>query len=435
MSVDKRLVVLLLIFFFSKLLIINHPNTTVMDEYYYINHVHESVFGTYPNRNTEHPPLAKAFIALGITLFPDFYNVSGDLVTCVGWRIFSIIFGTLTVLLFYNIVLHYENRDLALLSSVVLCLDNMFYVHTQLALLDPYSLFFMTVSLYLALCRKKYSLSAFFLALSCLSKLTGILGFLILSSFYILHTIIKVTRKDLLLLNLSSLKSLKVPLTNIIKFLFIFSLSFLSLLSITYSILYYNSSIYYIPYNSMNMEAADVNPIAQTLHMLSYHTKLSYKLYSTWDSPPEYWLHPLHIIQYTNLTIFKNGFPIGNTVFQYTYIEKYFAQSTPLIATLSLISIPYLVFRVLKHKESSSLFFLCWFCFTFFPWLFIHYIQDRITYIFYLFPTIPSIAFANTKLLYHRKTRTLLYVYILLTAFLFLLFYPVQFRITGVSSI
>ncbi len=111
----------------------------IMDEVYYVPAAQTLLSGTqcqpYADAcNLEHPFLAKALVAVGIELFQ---------VTDFGWRIPSIVLGTLCIpMLFAITYLISRNLKFAYYASLLLAFETLFFVHSGAALIDVPTTFF-----------------------------------------------------------------------------------------------------------------------------------------------------------------------------------------------------------------------------------------------------------------------------------------------------
>ncbi len=148
-----------------------------------------------------HPPTGKWLIAIGIKLFG--YNE-------FGWRFVSAIVGSISIVLMYFTAKKlFNNRLFSVLAASLISLDGLHLVHSRIALLDIFLLFFIQIAV-LAFLHSKYWLSALTLALACSVKWSG-LYVLIALALYVLvtdfrrhrylgadHPIQKMLRKNLL---------------------------------------------------------------------------------------------------------------------------------------------------------------------------------------------------------------------------------------------
>lgn len=117
--------------------------------------------------NSEHPPLAKLIMAA-------FMWMLGD--REIAWRIPSVVLGTLAIWLVYRIALLLEGtRQQALLAAFVVAFDNLFFVHSRIATLDIYVVTFVLLGTWLYL-RSWFEVAGLAFGLAVLCKLNGIVG-------------------------------------------------------------------------------------------------------------------------------------------------------------------------------------------------------------------------------------------------------------------
>lgn len=108
---------------------LGRPGMIVFDEVHYVPAARAMLNFTMPI-NTEHPPLAKQLIAIGIALFGD---------NPVGWRAMSTLAGTATVLGgFAILLLGFGRVSLALLGGIMLALNQTLFVQSRIAMLDGF---------------------------------------------------------------------------------------------------------------------------------------------------------------------------------------------------------------------------------------------------------------------------------------------------------
>ena len=161
---DKALIVLVGIVFILHLLIIaTPPNAYIFDEAHYVPSARCMLNGTVCN--VEHPPLSKFLIAMGIRIIGD---------NGVGWRLPSIITGTLTIALVYLIVRRLRDEKTALIAAFLLGFESLWFTHSSIALLDIIAIFFAVLGIYLFVCDRKIA-SGIAFGLGMLGKETVIL--------------------------------------------------------------------------------------------------------------------------------------------------------------------------------------------------------------------------------------------------------------------
>lgn len=170
-----------------RLLWLNQPSgSLIFDELYYVNaarvilgwEVPEGMpyAGAEPGHdpNVEHLPLAKVIIAGSMRAFGD---------NAYGWRLPSVLFGTLAVAALYLMVRRLTRRPwLALFAAFIFSFDNLVFVHGRIATLDIFMLALLLLGLYAYVARRP-ALAGIALALSTLAKFSGIFGLLTIGCF------------------------------------------------------------------------------------------------------------------------------------------------------------------------------------------------------------------------------------------------------------
>lgn len=159
------LIIMLLILHFSTIM---QPATYAFDEHYYVPAAKSILSGNGLGR-IEHPPLGQAIIASGIGLFGD---------NPLGWRFFSVIFGVISLFLFYLICRQLKlSKYTSTLATFLLAIDNLTFIQSGVGMLDIYLLTFMLLSFWLFL-KNRYSLTGIAIGLASMCKLTGVLAIL-----------------------------------------------------------------------------------------------------------------------------------------------------------------------------------------------------------------------------------------------------------------
>ncbi|MCV0431464.1 glycosyltransferase family 39 protein [Nitrosopumilus sp.] len=95
------------------------------------------------------------------------------------WRVPSVIFGMLSLLVFYKIFCEYTSERNALLAATILSFDTIFFVHSSLFLRDVPLMFFGILSFYFYI-KKKYYFAAISLGFAFLIKETAIFFFFLI---------------------------------------------------------------------------------------------------------------------------------------------------------------------------------------------------------------------------------------------------------------
>ncbi|RLG58767.1 hypothetical protein DRN86_05245, partial [Candidatus Geothermarchaeota archaeon] len=152
------------------------PDKIYFDEIYYVDQGARCILNGTGDKNWIHPPLGKELIALGIKIFSD---------TPFAWRIIGVILASLATPAVYLISIKmFRSRKIALLSSIFLLLDPLYYAQSRIAMLDVYVFAFSTIAVlfyvYYSFSERKrvfLYLSGIFFGLAISSKLPGILPY------------------------------------------------------------------------------------------------------------------------------------------------------------------------------------------------------------------------------------------------------------------
>jgi dolichyl-phosphate-mannose-protein mannosyltransferase len=310
--------------------IINDVKVPILDEVYYYGSVQgsnsgdaNSILNNQTDDRPEHPPLAKLFIAGGIKLLGD---------NPIGWRTPSIIFGSVGIVLFYFICrrLNMSVRA-ANIATFLLAFENFTFIFSSIAMLD---VFFMTLTLgfFLLYLNRQYILSGVFIGLSALAKLYAAMG----TPAIFIHWVFTKTRQT------------KWFIATVI----LAPVSFLALMPLCDFIIYHQFK----------------NPLSRVQEMLSLSGSLTFAntthpaLSRPWEwllnyRPMAFWYSP----HYTGAASFS----------------------------LWMLIIPvvlYMLYRAVRGND-AALFGFAWFVSTFVLWIPISIITDRVSFVYYFYPT------------------------------------------------
>ncbi len=303
-----------------------HPNRLMFDELFYVGDA-RSIISHHGTFLLQQPPLGKLLIADGMRLFGD---------NPLGWRFFSIIFGTGCLILIYFICRRLKLSNTAtMLTTFFFGLENLCFVQASVAMLDVFSYGFMLAAILLFL-RGNLALSGISVGLSALVKLPGAL---VLAVFFLFW----------LFTGWRKWRTFFTPLT----FAFV---SFLILMPLfDYAI---------------NSELS--NPIDRIVYMLTYAGKATLTSdYSFASSRPWEWI-------------------INGGILFYSFNPQYIAMVS---LTISISILPILLYMLNKgmQRNQASLLGFIWFLCTYLPWVASSLILNRVTYIYYLYPAIGPI--------------------------------------------
>ncbi len=139
---------------------------------------HASPKGTDPNG--EHPQLGKLVIAGSISLFGD---------NAIGWRVTAVAFGLAALLLLYWLVRSAGGgRWTALAAVAIASFENLWVVHSRIAVLDIYVVPFMLAGAALYL-RRRWVLGGIVIGIGCCVKEFGVYVPLVLILFELVRTV------------------------------------------------------------------------------------------------------------------------------------------------------------------------------------------------------------------------------------------------------
>lgn len=347
----------------------------------------DAAIGVDPNR--EHPPLAKLLIALSM------YLVGNDE---YGFRLPSVLFGTLSIVVFYLLLKRVSNdKLLSLIATFLFSFDNLVFIHSRIATLDIFVLFFMILGFYWYF-GKRIVLSGVAFALSTLCKIGGLYGILAVS-IYDLAKGFLVKREAL------NKESLMRRLENLERLAIAYGLSFVGLLFVMDRL--------WVGYPS---------PIEHITFILNYTRALVAPFPTGIASYPWQWL--LNQVQIPYLKVDVNKLADGAVVGTYTSIHFNGAMN-PLIVYLTLPSILYVAYLFFTRRDDVSLFAVSWFAGTYLPFIPMALLWNRIMYLFYFLNTIPSVCIAITLMALDQKPpKIVMGLYLIAVVGMFIMMFP-----------
>ena len=347
-----------------------------------------------------HPPLAKEFMILAISIFGD---------NSFAWRFFSAVFGFGVIVLIYLIAYKlFKNRLVAIFAAFAASTDGLLLVMSRIGMNDMYFLFFVLLA-FLLMFKKRYLLMAVSLGLALASKWTGLFGIGILALLFGIENLLAFRKKEI---------------KEDIFFKKIFS-----------AILYFAViplAIYllaYLPFFTGTHTPPGESPslfnyktfIELQQQMYWYHTNL--KAHHTYQSVPIQWifdLRPVWIyVDYSGKTI-ANIYNLGNPLFMW------FGLSSIIFVILELIRrlLNYLNSKKIE-KDTFALFKVVFAYLLFFlPWI----DSPRIMFYYHYLPAVPFLAVATgyvvNKLFATTSGKIIVAIYIFTLVALFFYFLP-----------
>jgi len=275
----------------------------------------------------EHPPLAKLCILAGVELLGD---------NPFGWRVPSIIAGTAGVMLFYFIARRLKmSNGSATLATAFLAFENFTFLMASVAMLD---VFFVTLMLafFLLYLHRKYALSGIAIGLSGLAKLYAAMS----APTLVIHWMLTKTKQNRWFV-------LTVILAPI---------SFMVLM----------------PLFDFLIAHQFQNPLDRVTEMLSLSSSLKF---SNVDhealSRPWAWL--------------LNYRPMA-----FWYTPHYTGAISPSLWLAMIPIVLFLLYRLIKRDE-VGIFGFAWFFSTYLLWIPISILSDRVSFIYYFYPTVGAL--------------------------------------------
>ena len=385
----------------------------VFDEAHYVPAVREMMAGR--PANNEHPPLSKWLMMLGMTLLGD---------NPYGWRISSVVTGTLSVYVLYRLAALVLGSGWAGLAAAFLyAADVTSFNLSSIAVLDPPSNLFLLLSAYLLL-RERRLLAGLSMGLALLTKASAVFGV-----------------GALLLYDM--LRSAKGSDT--MERLYNGVLKAYVLLVVSAAVMLSGLAVYDVAYQAFP------SPFAHLDFILSYHSSLTFNCIGgitpfacvhvnqdgstvTVDLPLS-WTLP-------GVTFQPMGFYVVTVSVDGTSYRPvaYYGMAAPLWWTNWVVMVYFLVrgiaaaWRQLSGREGTAseerrldLLLACWFGMNYLVYFPLAYMLHRWVYPFYFFQVLPFLAIGAVRLLVQgRFERKVLYLLLAVTSFWFFTYYPVR---------
>ena len=408
----------------------NGSSDYVFDEAYYVPAAND-LLKLIPS-NLEHPFFGKAWGALGIALFGNNF---------IGWRIFYVTIGVLSVWALYELALNFFSRERALVAASFLGFETLFFIHTSLDLLEGPPIFFALLG-FLMYFKKRYYWSALAFGLSILSKEWGLYFVAVLFLYHVWATKREPLSK---LFTGSGLKRLL--------FFIVIVLLVVAIPLWIYDAAYHPSTqTEIVPVNVIENNTTVTttttsysgnltNPFDNFLYYFGYHTSLRYTHNDTLQYPwvylPWMWVLPLkinpqqyYVTSVTVTTTSSNGtivnqrelhpidwLGIGNLVIWYSIW----------------IIVPVLIAKILTKKITKlDAFIGTWIAGTYGPTLLAFFAFQRVVYPFYFVNVDPALALGIPMLVGFiapdsvKLQKILMLVWLVAAIAFFIMFFPVH---------
>jgi dolichyl-phosphate-mannose-protein mannosyltransferase len=262
-----------------------------------------------------------------------------------GWRFFSIIFGTIGIIIFYFICRKLKlSWKAAILATFLFAFEDMTFLHSGLALLDVYMVTFMLAAVLMYL-DEKYIWSGVFIALSADCKLAGALIFIAIFIHWAIY------RKD----------KWKMMVGLIIAAILVF--------------------VVCLVLGDFLIKGSFENPIARINALLSgtAGNKFTVPKLSI-SSRPWAWIYPQFVDPYYN-----------SPFIVYSYDPQYISFISSTIQILIIPIIGYMIYKAIRKKTQTAAFILLWVLATYVLWIPGDILTNRVTFVFYFLSVTPAI--------------------------------------------
>ena len=399
---DRMFLILIVVDLILRVLWLDKPNgSLIFDEWYYVN-VARVILGLpqskgsnglppYVNAplgvdpNHEHPPLAKLMIALSMYFLGD---------NGIGWRIPSVIFGSLAVLIFYLLMKRLATYPIVpIVATFLFSFDNLVFVQSRIAILDIFTLTFMLMGFYWYFSGHTY-LSALGIALSTLTKINGVFGFIII----LIMQIAKFIGGNQKPRPWSSLFSWFE------RYVATFVVAFLGILAVL--------DKFWGGYS---------NPLTHIQFILSYSAGLVSSCPNGIISCPWQWLINQVQIPYLVVNVSVSA---GNATRSFTSIS-FTGAMNPAILYLTIPAMLYAGYSYYQQKSDLTLFSVVWFAVAYLTYFPLVIIGHRVTYLFYFLLPLPAVCAAIAHMIADQNPpKLVLAFYLVVVLISFYLLFP-----------
>ena len=382
----SALCLLLLIVIVLHFSIIMQPAEPLFDEIHYVGDARNIISGEGTLR-PEHPPLAKLLIVAGMELFGD---------EPLGWRFFPVVFGAAGIVFMYLICRRLNlSKKVSYLATMLMAIENLSFVQGGIAMLDVFSLTFTLAAFWLYL-KQRYVVSGVVVGLSVLAKLTGAMAIVVIG----LHWFMTVGYAEIwhLLQSMFGFITRRLNIGNLwLQFkTFIKNNWRFMLLLVAAPVTF----VALMPFFDYVIWGEWLNPFSQIGRMLHDTSSIvftpDYPEANTIASRPWEWILP----------IWYGKLHWSHFVLPYWYTPRFLGMISPTITASVIPVFAYIAYRAIKGKSNTLLPF-CWFVGTYLVWIPASLITNRVSYLFYFYPTIGAIciglAIAIFKLMYVAK--------------------------------
>jgi 4-amino-4-deoxy-L-arabinose transferase-like glycosyltransferase len=366
----------------------------IFDEIHYVKA--SRILLTGVSANNEHPPLVKIIVMYSMQLFGDNW---------FAWRFPIIIFSLVGTYYFYKVAEIWMDKKYALISTLFLLSDVIFFIHGNIYMLEIPSITFLFIFIYYYL-KGKYNISSVFMALSFLCNEKSLL---ILFGVIIYHLSINYDISD---------RKKHNNISYFITSLIIMAIIGASGLFILDSIWKPYSMVYII--NNVKTYEYITNPISHLLFMFGYFRGIQNSIVNVVsDNPPLSWILPL-TSGWNNPPVYYRTVNDGITYINYVGFPSY---------PIWWMTIPIILFCLFYYKELFSKFILCMII----PFMSFWFYWDSgvgfISYPHYFLMGIPFMCLAIPifwKKIYSNHGDMLIVIHLLISIIFFISMFPIK---------
>ncbi len=364
---------------------ISYLNSTYFDEIYFARTAYDYKEHLEAYEWT-HPPLGKLLqsipLVLSNTMAPFYYRLMGNIAGII----------MIYVMYLFGIQL-FKKRKWAIFSALLMFFDTFHFAQTRMGTIDSFLVLFIMLALYFMYKyvtkedgRLVLFLSGLFFGFAVCTKWTGFLAGLALAIIYFID-FFKKKKKISKTLGEGTLFFVVIPL------------------------IFYTSVYLLFPNNQVTKTTSLGRIVTQTSEMYKYHSELerphffSSKWYTWPISYKPVWYYTQKASSESHGTICG----VGNII----------------IWWLSLIAVPYLIYRIIKKKDYNSLYLIIAIMSLWLPYIFI----GRVMFLYHYFPVLPFIMLAIAMFIKDIEEKTkcpqISYIYLALVIAFFIIYYPV----------
>jgi 4-amino-4-deoxy-L-arabinose transferase-like glycosyltransferase len=396
----------------------------IFDERYYVSAArviaHEPVrpgdiyFRAAPpgaDPNGEHPQLGKIIIAGGVALLGD---------NAIGWRITAVVFGALAILLLYWLVRCAGGSPwLALGAAGLASVENLWVVHSRIAVLDIYVVPFMLAGAALYLRRRPIAAGAV-IGIGCCVKEFAAYTLLVVATLELLHglarlwerrarsrprvrvipalraTVIPALRATVIPALRATVRALRRP----VAVFAVAGLTYFSLLSALDALTTPYSGGHPVDRNQSSLcrrlwlwsdgcnHFAFMNRFASKLRDVGHPRGIA-------AAPTDFWIDRKPI---TYFAVTRTVY-VGGAVRSSTRIISFRGEINRVLLWTSWIAIALCIWLAVRRREQVSFLAIAWILGTWLPPELFHLIDARTTYLYYMVVTMPGLYVAVARLL------------------------------------